>query len=77
MAEAVDVLLKEIPKNSNDVVRVALSHINGHDGINIRIFHQYQEGEWGPTKKGIWLPIRIAGEVAETILEALTQGEGT
>lgn len=69
-----EIIFRDIPKNQSEIIRVSLSEFNGHQGINIRTFYLDKKTEtYLPTKKGIWIPIKIAPDVSATFVDALKQ----
>ena len=64
--------IADIPKNSREVYRVARCTFKGHTGIQIRVwFKRGEEGEYRPSKKGIWLDPDSVVEVAEALMRAV------
>jgi hypothetical protein len=56
------VLIKDIQRNSNEIIRIEVSEFKGKELINIRIWYQAVEGGSGnvvykPTQKGVALNI--------------------
>ncbi len=55
------VLIKDIPKNNNEIIRIEVSEFKGKELINLRIWYQSIDGGgnvvWKPTQKGIALNI--------------------
>ena len=58
--------MKEIQKNSREIIRISESEYQGNKFIDCRIFYD-DNGEWRPTKKGISFSQRRAKEVGEGI----------
>ena len=46
-------MIKEIKKNSKEIIRISQSEYKGHSFIDLRIFFENEHGEYLPTKKGI------------------------
>jgi hypothetical protein len=66
--------MKEIQKNSREIIRIKESEYEGHKFIDCRIFYD-DKGEWRPTKKGISFSHKIAKEVVEGILQTLEESD--
>ncbi len=65
-------VIAEIPKNSRECFRVSRSVFNGHVGVNFRIwFREGDEGEWMPTKRGVWIGKEYVPEVTEALIRAV------
>tara|TARA_R100001082_G_scaffold21470_3_gene10311 strand:- start:3155 stop:3382 length:228 start_codon:yes stop_codon:yes gene_type:complete len=64
--------MKEIKKNSSEIIRIEPKEYKGNEFIDIRVFFQDKDtGEYRPTKKGISFNPRIAQEVVEGIIESI------
>lgn len=69
-------MAKDIKKNGKgDVVRIQKDHFRGKDYLDIRTFFEDDHGELKPTKKGIAIPLDIAGEVIQAAREVLMGDE--
>jgi len=55
--------LREIKKNSSEIIRVHRTNFKGYDLIDIRVFYQDQAGEWKPSPKGISFSDALLDEV--------------
>jgi|TARA_B100000315_G_scaffold11079_1_gene10756 hypothetical protein len=64
--------MKEIQKNSREVIRIGESEYEGHKFVDCRIYYD-DSGEWKPTKKGISFNHKIAHEVVEAIIETMEE----
>ena len=64
--------VKEIRKNSREIIRIEESEYHGHDLIDCRIYYD-ENGEWKPSKKGISLTKDTAQEVVEGILQVMEE----
>ena len=64
--------VKEIRKNSHEIIRIEEQEYQGHDLIDCRIYYD-DNGEWRPTKKGIKLSKNTAQEVVEGILQVMEE----
>jgi len=52
--EAAEQILKEIPREAGEVLRITLSEFKGRKLLNIRIWYTDQnDGQLKPTKKGV------------------------
>ena len=66
------VIIKDIKKNNNEIVRIEVSEYKGRDLINIRIWYQSIDGASGelvfkPTQKGVTLNIAEFEELKDGI----------
>ena len=64
--------MKEIQKNSREIIRIGESEYEGHKFIDCRIYYD-DKGEYRPTKKGISFSHKIAQEVVEAIVETMEE----
>ena len=64
-------MIKEIKKNSKEIIRISQSEYKGHSFIDLRIFFENEHGEYLPTKKGISFNPDIAKELVEGILDVV------
>ena len=64
--------MKEIQKNSREIIRIGESEYEGHKFVDCRIYYD-DNGEWRPTKKGISFSHKIAQEVVEAIIETMEE----
>jgi len=55
--------LREIKKNSSEIIRVHRTNFKGYDLIDIRVFYQDAAGEWKPSPKGISFSDALLDEV--------------
>jgi len=62
--------MKEIQKNSREVIRISESEYEGHKFVDLRIWYS-DNGEYKPTKKGISFNPTLAKEVVEGILDVV------
>jgi len=66
----VGVIIKDIERNSNEIIRVEVSEFKGRELINLRIWYQsMSDGEmtYKPTQKGVALNIEKYEELKEAI----------
>jgi len=66
------VIIKDIKKNNNEIIRIEVSEFKGQDLINIRIWylsHDYNSGDavYKPTQKGVTLNISEYNELKDGI----------
>lgn len=59
-----------VQKNKYQEIRIELSTVEGHEGVDIRIW-QHINGESVPTKKGVWLRRELLPELTG-ILDEIT-----
>ena len=64
-------MIKEIKKNSKEIIRISQSEYKGHSFIDLRIFFENEHGEYLPTKKGISFYPAIAKDLVEGILDVV------
>ena len=64
-------MIKEIKKNSKEIIRISQSEYKGHSFIDLRIFFENEHGEYLPAKKGISFNPAIAKELVEGILDVV------
>ena len=62
--------MKEIIKNTQEIIRIQNKEYKGSDLIDIRVFYE-KDGEYLPTKKGITFNPKIAKDVIEGIMDAI------
>lgn len=65
------VIIKDIKKNNNEIIRIEVSEFKGRDLINIRIWFQSIDGQgnviYKPTQKGITLNLNEYDELRDGI----------
>jgi hypothetical protein len=65
------VLIKDIKKNNNEIIRIEVSEFKGRELINIRIWFQSIDGQgnvvYKPTQKGITLNLNEYDELRDGI----------
>ena len=66
--------MKEIQKNSREIIRISNSEYHGNKYIDCRTYYD-DSGEWKPSKKGISIPHKIAKEVVDLILQTLDESD--
>ena len=64
--------VKEIRKNSREIIRIQEQKYKGHDRIDCRIYYD-NNGEWLPSPRGISLDKNTAPEVVEGILQVMEE----
>ena len=72
MGDAMNDIIKDIQKNSSEIIRIEVSEFKGQDLINIRIWYAAQDFNSGnivykPTQKGITLNISEYDELRDGI----------
>ena len=60
----------EFPKNTHEVVRIAVTEFRGRTYGDIRVYYEAEDGEWRPSRKGLTLAPDLIPELREG-LEAL------
>jgi hypothetical protein len=63
-------VLHEFKRNSEETLRVSLSHFKGRTYIDIRLFYEDANGELQPTKKGITVTPELWDELRAGIARA-------
>ncbi len=68
------VIIKDIKKNNNEIIRIEVSEFKGRDLINIRVWYQAIGGDKGdivykPTQKGITINVSEFAELKDGILK--------
>lgn len=68
------VIIKDIQKNNNEIIRIEVSEFKGKELINIRIWYQAIDGASGnmiykPTQKGVALNIAEFEDLKDGILK--------
>jgi len=64
-----DLLIKEIQKNTREVIRISVQEFKGTNVVDVRVFFQIN-GDWVPTRKGISLTESVLDEVIEGLEDA-------
>jgi len=62
-------LIKEIQKNTREVIRISVQEFKGTNVVDVRVFFQIN-GDWVPTRKGISLTESVLDEVIEGLEDA-------
>jgi len=70
-----DLLIKEIQKNTREVIRINVQEFKGTNVVDVRVFFQIND-DWVPTRKGISLTESVLDEVIEGLEEAQKELEG-
>ena len=68
-------LIKEIQKNTREVIRINVQEFKGTNVVDVRVFFQIND-DWVPTRKGISLTESVLDEVIEGLEEAQKELEG-
>ncbi len=63
-------IIREIAKNTNEVIRVELSEFKGHDLFSFRVYANREGQKPTPTKKGITCKVDLIPELKQAILSA-------
>jgi hypothetical protein len=66
---AFPIIIKEITKNSSQVVRIAIDQFKGKAIIDVRVWYR-ADGELKPSPKGITPPIAQLGELSDALADA-------
>lgn len=66
------VIIKDIKKNSNEIIRIEVSEFKGRELINIRIWYQSMDSDQGemvykPTPKGVILNVSEFEELRDGV----------
>lgn len=67
-----------LPKTEREEIRVSICDFGNSQGIDVRVwFLPMDEGrDWSPSKKGIFLPFGVAGDVAAAVSAAIESCDG-
>ena len=69
-------LVRVIPKNSIEEVRVELINYRGHDLVGMRVYSDFTKSkEMLPTKKGLTMSVEKLPELIEALQEARSKAE--
>jgi hypothetical protein len=60
-------IIAEIEKNQKEIIRVSIEEFRGSRFIDCRVYFEFEDGEWRPTKKGI----ALSGECLADVIKAL------
>lgn len=68
------VIIKDIKKNNNEIIRIEVSEFKGRDLINIRVWYQAISGGSGditykPTQKGITINVSEFAELKDGVIK--------
>ena len=69
-------IVRDIPKNSNEIFRVEITEFKGSQYLNIRVWYRDKDGEFKPTQKGIAVAPEIFPQLKDAILEAESRLQG-
>jgi hypothetical protein len=65
-----EVLVATVPLTEKTELRLRLQTWKGERRIDVRVFNHYvRKDEWGPTQRGVSLPIERAGDLLEAVRE--------
>jgi len=65
--------VREIQKNTLDVIRIQKTKYKGHDLVDVRVYVEDKNGEKIPTRKGITFKVDLLDEVISA-LEEIKEG---
>jgi len=65
--------VRELQKNTLDVIRIQKTKYKGHDLVDIRVYVEDKHGEKIPTRKGITFKVDLLDEVISA-LEEIKEG---
>jgi Transcriptional Coactivator p15 (PC4) len=69
-------IVRVIPKNSLEEVRVELVTYKGHDLVGIRVYSDFSKSkEMLPTRKGVTVQVGLIAELIEGLQEAKRKAE--
>lgn len=66
-------VLAEWPRNSHEIVRVALDEYHGRTTIDVRVWYRDRRGALCPARSGITLAVKHLPALAEAIAKASRQ----
>lgn len=70
-APAYPIIIAEWPRNSRQIVRVALDPYNNRETIDVRSWWQDGEGDWRPGRGGLTLAVKHLRALADGLADAL------
>jgi hypothetical protein len=70
---AYPIIVAEWPRNSREIIRIALDRFNNRETIDIRSWWQDGEGNWRPGRGGITVAVRHLQALADGLADALQQ----
>jgi len=71
-------IVKVIPKNSLEEVRIELTDYKGHDLVGIRVYSDFTNSrEMLPTRKGVTVQVGMINELIKGLQEAKRKAEET
>lgn len=71
MTDATDTLVRVIPKNAAEELRISLTEYNGHSLVDLRTYVEYRTtAKIGPTKKGVTFAVALLPEIVAGLQEA-------
>jgi len=65
--------VRELQKNTLDVIRIQKTKYKGHDLVDVRVYVEDKNGEKIPTRKGITFKVDLLDEVISA-LEEIKEG---
>ena len=65
--------MRELQKNTLDVIRIQKTKYKGHDLVDVRVYVEDKNGEKIPTRKGITFKVDLLDEVISA-LEEIKEG---
>ena len=62
-------LIREIPKNSQEIIKLSITEFKGKPYGDLRVYYRDDNDEWRPTRKGLTLAPDLIPEVRAGIEE--------
>ena len=66
--------MREIQKNTLDVIRIQKTKYKGHDLVDVRVYVEDKNGEKIPTRRGITFKVDLLDEVILALEEIRKEG---
>lgn len=66
-------IVQDLLKNATRIIRVQINEYSGKPGVDIRVHYEDDQGEWKPTRKGLWLTPDLLMATIESLEQARQQ----
>jgi hypothetical protein len=68
-----DKIIAEIPKNSQETIRVTIGTFNNRPIAGLRVWFRAEDGSWRPSRSGIAFHVRLLPQLSEALLNAVNE----